>query len=168
MTAEDYQDWAGNAPESVGLVRQASTVQVPSTILPLIAVTGDYSVGGVCTFRVIELAQDTTLNADLLPYESLGKRPDTIDSYLAGVCRAIYSQGSTGVIDALGSDSQVEICFAPGPDATGTIYVYNPWEPLVGPSAGETWTALPTTPDGGLLCAPAQQTGKYFLASQTP
>jgi len=168
MTDQDYQDWLGNSPESAGLVRSASTVQVPSTVLPLIAVTGSYSLGGICTFRVYELAQDVTLNADLLPYESLGNRPDTIDGYLAGVCRGVYNQGSKGVIDELGSDSKVEICFAPGPDATGTIYVYNPWQPAVGPSSGETWTALPTKPDGGLLCAPAQQTGKYFLASLKP
>jgi hypothetical protein len=168
MTDQDYQDWLGNNPESAGLVRQASTVQVPSTVLPLIAVTGAYSVGGVCTFRVLELAQDVSLNADLLPYESLGKRPDGISGYLAGVCRAVYNQGSKGVIDTLGTDSQVQVCFAPGPDATGTIYVYNPWQTAVGPSTGETWTPLPTTPDGGLLCAPAQQTGKYFLASQNP
>ena len=168
MTDQDYQDWLGNNPESAGLVRLASTVRVPSTVLPLIAVTGSYSLGGICTFRVIELAQDVSLKADLLPYESLGKRPDSIDSYLAGVCRAVYTQGSKGVIDELGSDSQVEICFAPGPDAAGTIYVYKPWQTLVGPANPETYTALPTKSEGGLLCAPAQQTGKYFLASQTP
>ncbi len=117
---------------------------------------------------MLELTSGYTLGADLLPYTSLGTRPDTISSYLAGVCRAVYNETGVGTISDLGSNGQVEICFAPGPNTTGTIYVYNPWHTATGPSKGETWTALPTKLDGGLLCAPAQQTGKYFLAATAP
>ncbi len=48
MTDQDYQDWLGNAPEAAGLVRGPSTVQVGSVALPLIPITGSYSVGGIC------------------------------------------------------------------------------------------------------------------------
>jgi FecR protein len=168
MTAQDYQDWFDNSPESASLVRQASTVNVPPATLPLIAVTGSYSVGGVCTFKVIELKEGYGLNADLLPYSSLGTRPDTITSYLAGVCRAVYGDPSGTTIDELGSNGQVEVCFAGGPDMTGTIYEYDPWETTTGPASGETWTPLTTTEEDGLLCAPAQLSAKYFLAETAP
>ena len=168
MTAQDYKDWLGNNPEFASLVRGPSTVSVPSVDLAPVSAAGRYSVGGMCTFRVIQMADGFSLSANLLPYDSLGTRPDTITSYLAGVCRAIYDQSGVGTVDDLGSNGQVQVCFAPGPSATGTIYVYNPWQTATGPSSGETWTPLPTTADGGLLCAPAQQTGKYFLAATTP
>jgi hypothetical protein len=168
MTAQDYQDWLNNSPESASLVRQGSTVTVPPTTLPLIAVTGSYSVGGVCSFKVLELKEGFGLSADLLPYSSLGTRPDSITSYLAGVCRAVYADPSGTTIDALGSNGKVEVCFAGGPDMTGTIYEYDPWNTTTGPSSGETWTPLTTTVEDGLLCAPAQLSAKYFLAQTAP
>ena len=114
------------------------------------------------------MADGYTLTADLLPFESLGTNPPEILSDLAGVCRAIYSETTAGVITDLGAHGQVEVCFASVPNTTDVIYVYNPYQTEVGPASGETYTALDTKPDGGLLCAPAQQTGKYFLAGVKP
>jgi hypothetical protein len=148
---------------------QPGTVNAPPIFVPSIATSGTYSVGGVCTFRVIQpLATGFTLKADLLPFTSLGNNPATIVSDLAGVCRAIYNESGVGVVDSLGTNGQVEVCFASVPNTNGVIYVYNPYQTQTGPANPETYTALPTTSDGGLLCAPAQQTGKYFLANAKP
>lgn len=129
------------------------TVKPPPAVVPPITAPGTYSVGGICTFRVIQLAESISLHADLLPFTTLGKRPESVLTYLAGVCRAIYTQAGTGIIDLSATDGQVEICFAAIPNTTGSIFVYN----------DKTWTALTTTVQDGLACAPAQQTGKYVL-----
>jgi hypothetical protein len=135
----------------------------PGTVKPPPAATTG---GGVCIFRVIQpLASGFSMSQNLMPFTSLGTKPDAISTYLAGVCRAIYTEAGTGVIDNLGSNGQVEICFASVPDTNGVIYVYNPYQTETGPASGETYSALTTKPDGSLLCAPAQQTGKYFLAN---
>lgn len=127
----------------------------PVVVLPITG-PGTYSVGGVCTFRVIELASDVTLHANLLPYATLGIRPQTISGYLAGVCRATYTKIGEGVIDLTESDGRVDVCFAAIPDTTEKLYVYN----------DKTWTALDTTIEGGLACGPAQQSGKYVLVTE--
>jgi len=172
LNLQDTQDWFENNPGAGGpavVISGPGTVKPPAVFVPLVSAPGVYSVGGVCTFRIIKaLENDYTMTADLLPFESLGKQPDEIISYLAGVCRAIYDQSGVGVIPDLGAHGQVEVCFASVPNTKGVIYVYNPYQTEVGPAAGETYTALDTKPDGGLLCAPAQQTGKYFLANQKP
>jgi len=127
----------------------------PVFVLPITG-PGDYAVGGVCTFHVFELSSDVTLHANLLPYATLGIRPQTIAGYLAGVCRAMYTKVGSGVIDLTESDGRVEVCFAAIPDTTGKLYVYN----------DKTWTALDTTTEGGLACGPAQQSGKYVLVTE--
>ncbi len=171
LLARGQMAWAGALPAwNFGAVVQnpaaanaaapdaPGTVKPPPVVAPPISGPGTYSVGGVCTFRVIQLATSITLHADLLPFATLGKQPDNIASYLAGVCRAMYVKVGAGVIDALGSDGEVQICFAAVPNTTGKIYVYN----------DKTWTGLTTTSDNGLECAPAQQTGKYVLVTEKP
>ena len=172
LNLADTQDWLLNNPGAGGPAAPSAgpgTVRPPGVFVPAIGAQGIYSVGGVCTFRIIEaLHTGYSLSADLLPFASLGKNPAEILSDLAGVCRAEYTQTGVGIIDSLGTNGQVEICFASVPNTKGVIYVYNPYQTATGPANPETYTALPTTPDGGLLCAPAQQTGKYFLASVKP
>jgi len=125
--------------------------------------------GGVCIFRVIEpLATGYSMSQNLMLFTSLGVKPDEISNYQAGVCRAIYNESGTGVIPDLGANGQIEVCFASVPGTNGKIFVYNPYDTLTGPASPETYTELTTTPDGSLLCAPAQQTGKYFLANVKP
>jgi hypothetical protein len=162
---------AGSLPASIfgGVLRSPAASGAaapnldPGTVKPPPAATTG---GGVCIFRVIQpLESGFSLAQNLMPFNSLGNKPDEIVSYLAGVCRAIYSQTGVGVIDDLGSHGQVQICFASVPNTNGVIYIYNPYQTETGPASGETYTALTTTPDGSLLCAPAQQTGKYFLAN---
>ena len=161
--------WAGNLPSASGVVPQSQglpaaenaaaepgSVRPPPVVVPPIQTPGTYSVGGVCTFRVIEIANNVALHADLLPFATLGKRPPNIASYLAGVCRAIYTKVGAGVIDLGPTDGQVEVCFAAVPDTTSKIYVYN----------DKTWTALDTTVQDGLACAPAQQSGKYAMVTE--
>jgi hypothetical protein len=140
------------------------TVNPPPVVVG-IAAPGTFAVGGVCTFHVIRMDPGYSISADLLPFASLGTQPDTIQNYLAGVCRAIYTEAGKGTIDSLGTHGEVQICFASVPDTNGVNYLYNPWQTLTGPASGETYTALTTTADGSLLCAPAQDTGKYFLAN---
>ena len=183
LLAQSQMAWAGGLPASIfsGAAQNPSTsglavppsdpgtVKPPPVVLPPIVAPGTYSVGGVCTFRIIEaLHTGYSLSADLLPFASLGKNPAEILSDLAGVCRAEYTQTGVGIIDNLGTNGQVEVCFASVPNTKGVIYVYNPYQTETGPANPETYTALPTKPDCGLLCAPAQQTGKYFLASVKP
>jgi len=146
---------AGGPEGAAGALSLPGTVKPPPVAAPPVTSPGTYSVGGVCTFRVIQLSTDITLNADLLPYSSLATQPDNISSYQAGVCRANYDKVGVGVTDIAAPDS-VQVCFAGVPNTTGKIYVYN----------DKTWAALATTADGGLLCAPAQQTGKYVLVTE--
>jgi hypothetical protein len=172
INLQDTQDWYDNNPGAGGPVApstQAGTVKTPGITVPGIGAPGVYSVGGVCTFRIIQaLDEGYSLTADLLPFESLGKNPPEILSDLAGVCRAIYEETTAGIIKDLGTHGQVEVCFAPVPNTKGVIYVYNPYQTEVGPAQGETYTPLDTKSEDGLLCAPSQQTGKYFLASVKP
>jgi len=171
LNLQDIQDWFNNNPGAGGPSVPSGgpgTVETPREYVRP-GGPGVYSVGGVCTFRIIEaLDEGYSLTADLLPFESLGTNPPEILSDLAGVCRGIYEETSAGIIPDLGTHGQVEVCFAPVPNTKDVIYVYNPYQTDVGPAQGETYTPLDTKPDDGLLCAPAQQTGKYFLASVKP
>ena len=137
--------------------RDAGTVKPPPVVVPPVNAPGTYSVGGVCTFIVTEMADAVSLHANLLPYATLGQRPDNISSYVAGVCQATFVKSGVGLTDLAAADGVVKVCFATVPNTTTKIYVYD----------NKTWTALETTVDGGLTCAPAQQTGKYVLVIES-
>lgn len=138
---------------------QPGTVKPPPVVVPPVTGPGTYSVGGICTFRVITLAGTISLHADVLPFSTLGTKPENIAGYVAGVCRATYVEKTAGVMDVVGaSDGQIEVCFAAIPNTTVKIYVYV--------DKTKTWTALETTVQNGLACAPAQRTGKYVLVTE--
>ena len=169
LLASSRMAWASNSPtgNNGGLQAQGplgmaqddqdpGSVRPPPVVLPPIQAPGIYSVGGVCTFQVTSMADKVTLQADLLAFTSLGDKPQSIASYLAGVCRATYAKDGVGMADLAAADGTVVICFAAVPNVTGKIYVYD----------DTTWTALDTTLQSGLYCAPATKSAKYVLVTE--
>ena len=131
------------------------TVRPPPVVAPPISVPGTYSVGGVCTVKVISMAPDVTLHTVLLPLNSVGEKPQEVERFLAGVCQVNYVKAGAGLTDLTATDGVVQICFAAIPNTTDKIYVY----------ADNTWTALETTVADGLACASATKSGRYVLTS---
>jgi hypothetical protein len=137
--------------------REPGTVKPPPVVVPRVRAPGTYSVGGVCTLIVTAMADTVQMSANLLPYTTLGQQPATISAYLAGVCRVTYVKAGVGVINLAAGDGTVKVCFASVPNVATTIFFYD----------DKTWTALQTTVEDGLTCAPAQKSGKYVLATKS-
>lgn len=168
--ARNQMAWAGDLPvqnqsgpaqnqERAGLAdlnAQPGTVKPPPAVVPPITSPGTYSVGGICTLQVEQLADTVSLHALLLPFSTLHNKPDEIERYLAGVCSLNYVKSGKGLTDLAPEDGAVKICFAAIPNVTNKIFVYD----------DHTWTALDTTVENGLACATASKTGKYVLSSQ--
>ncbi len=132
------------------------TVKPPPVVVPPINAPGTYSAGGVCTVIVESIAQPMSLHVNLLPFSTVQDRPKETDRYRAGVCQLVFVKSGKGVTDVTPADAVVKICFAAIPNETDKIWVYV-WET-------KTWTALETTVQNGLACAPATLTGRYVLA----
>lgn len=132
------------------------TVKPPPVVVPPINAPGNYSVGGVCTLLVKQLASDVDLHANLLPFNVLKSKPTNDTRYLAGVCNLDYHLSGKPLAELTSEEGTVQICFAQVPNSTSKIYVFD----------GETWTALDTTLNNGLECALAAKTGKYVLVTQ--
>jgi hypothetical protein len=154
--ADQSQVAAQNANPNPG------TVKPPPVVVPPITKTGTYAVGGVCTIIVEQLADTTSLHAQLLPFDVLKARPDGTSRYLAGVCDLTYHISGKLVSNITSTDGTVQVCFAALPNITSKIYVYD--------VKSSTWTALDTTlsSDNLLECAVASQTGRYVLAATQP
>lgn len=136
------------------------TVKPPPVVVPPITKPGTYSVGGVCTLYVEQLAENVNLYAKLLPFDVLNKRPDNISRYLAGVCDLTYHVSGKPAANLTPDEGTVKICFAALPKIKSKIYVYD----------NKAWTALDTTLDETtkLECAVASKTGRYILAASQP
>ena len=164
--------WAGNAPvvnnaaghgQNQPIVQQdvnadPGSVKPPPVVAPPITKAGTYPVGGVATLYVDQIADNVSIHAKLLPFAVLEGLPPGTSRYLAGVVDLTFRVDGKPVADVTSGQASVQICFAALPNITGKIYVY----------ANNTWTALDTTLENGLVCAPASQTGQYVMAEPNP
>jgi hypothetical protein len=155
--AEPKAQAVQSRPQSGGLFTdiEPGSVKPPPVVVPPVTGPGTYSVGGVCTVQVAQLASSVTLHAVLVPFSTLGKHPQDVGRYLAGVCQLNYTKAGAGITDLAPADGSVTVCFAALPNTTTKIYVFD----------GKTWTALTTTLNNGLECAAASKTGRYVLAA---
>lgn len=164
--------WAGNAPvannaavqgQNQPIVQQdvnadPGSVKPPPVVAPPITKAGTYPVGGVATLNVNLIAANVSIDAKLLPLAALKNSPDNTSRILAGVVDLTFRVDGKPVADVTSGQASAQICFAALPNITAKIYVY----------ANNTWTALDTTLENGLVCAPASQTGQYVMAEPNP
>ncbi len=171
ILARNHIAWAGNsntqnrkvAPQGLdqsGLEvnTEPGSVKPPPVVLPVVPRKGGTSIGGICTVYVDALANDISLSAELLGFDSLDERPQDNARYLAGVCSLTYHKASQSIADLAPADGNVRICFAALPKLEGKICVYDE----------QGWTILGTSLEKLTNCAPANKTGKYILMTTLP
>jgi hypothetical protein len=126
---------------------------------------GIYSVGGVATFTVNDLAPGYCLEAFLHNKNyAIGRIPDGAGNILAHVTfLRVFYQGQF-TYDVPPEDGDIKICFAVPPGKQAEIYFYDHYAARFGKGTGQpAWEPLPTTLENGLACAPAQTSGAYAL-----
>lgn len=132
--------------------KPCGTVKPPPKKI-LIPVTGEYSVGGLCTLSVSIIDPNVVLDASV---KSLA--PSQLPEDLQNVRDACLLQYSrvNGSIDELTPDlGTTTICFAGVPGEDVTVYFFNLQVP------DSTWMPLETTLEGGRACAAASHSGFY-------
>jgi hypothetical protein len=176
MAAQGETVWAGSTAGSPAAVlagamdpapafgnAAAGTVQPPSNSI-FITENGRYSVGGICTLQVTDLADGYGFKAYTINRNQLGPLPDEAIRILSGTCFIQYYELDPRIaLSQLPADAgNVTVCFAHiPPNKLGQIYSYN----LV----GRTWSPLATfveriTPSNrNIACASALQSQAYAL-----
>lgn len=177
--AKDQVAWAGPTDElapasmSRGAAAPALDKPDPGSVKPpppeiKICEEGVYSVGGVATLQVEELAPGYCLEAFLHNKNfALGRIPQGAGRILANVTFLRVFYLGKFVYEVPPEDGQVEICFAMPPGTQAQVYFYNHYGPRFGQGSGQpAWEPLPTSVKAGLACAPAQTSGAYALIGQ--
>ena len=169
LLAQDQVAWAGPAAET----EQSAGVQnvsplpfthhgKPGTVKPpprkvFICKDGVYSVGGVATLKVFDLARHYCIRAFLLQHGfSFARIPEGAGRILADVTfvQVYYRDSAIGRLPT--KDGNVVICYAIPPGKEAKIY-YLEMNWLA------SWRRLHTTVKNGVACAPAQGSGAYAL-----
>jgi len=137
-------------PEPASRSSNRGTVKPPPAAL-IIRRAGNFSAGGFCLIRVEFLSPEFLIEVERSYYSGFGQPlPEGI--FLSAVCHLQYHTSVGQHLAEIPLDQgSVQICFADIPFRSGDIFVYSP--PL--------WTALPTTTDNLLACAPANWSGFY-------
>jgi hypothetical protein len=136
----------------------------------VISKSGSYGMGGICALEVFYKVENLSDNLwEEFPVEDnlIVTFPDNGDVLFFPGCHVLHYELSE-VQKLMGIEKgEWKICFAAAPGKTMTIYYY---ESMVHAdehgSITPPWTALPTTTENGLACAPAQNTGVYVPAGQ--
>lgn len=136
----------------------------------VITQSGAYAMGGICTLDVYYKVDNLSDNLwQEFPIEDnvIVSFPENNDILFFPGCHVLHYE-LTEVQKYMGPEKGTwKICFAAAPDKTMTIYFY---ESLLHVDNHENitppWTALPTTVENGLACAPAEYTGVYVPAGQ--
>lgn len=126
----------------------------------LIPLTGDYSIGGLCTLSIVVKDPEVQLEASViapLPHEL----PEKVKDVTQG-CLLEYSDSNERINKLLAVAGSTTICFAAFPGKQATIYYYNNY------SLQSEWVSLETTADVGKACAPASESGVYVVTITKP
>jgi len=173
--------WAGPvAIEQQSVESQAETLdnlakpgKCKGTVCPppdsiTVCANGTYSVGGVSTLKITELAPDYCLEAFLHNKAiALGRIPDGAGQVLANATFLKVYHHSRFVYGIPAVDGKVEICYAVPPGMQASIYFLDHYGPRFGVRTGQpSWQPLQTTVTNGVACAPAQTSGVYALIGQ--
>ncbi len=169
------QDIETKTPAVAGGPSDSSLEGVGSVLAPsskiIVTESGAYSVGGICTFRVIYHEEYQT--NDVHVADSLDHDKDPIDDYdytenedfpenegmlyYPGCHVLHYDKGEMTHWEKGVDQGDWEICFSALPGKEMTIYYY------LGDleNQGSSWESLETTVENGEACAPAFFTGVY-------
>jgi hypothetical protein len=176
ILARNNVAWAGPAAEAKQsvLAQDQSSVSLgkpdPGTVKPppaelTVCEDGVYSVGGVSTLEVIDLAPGYCLAAFLRNHAfALGRIPDGAGEVLAHITfLRVFFHGRL-VYELPVEDGNVQICYAVPPDKQAQIYFFDFYGPRFGERTGQpSWEPLETTVEDGIACAAAQTSGAYAL-----
>lgn len=155
----------------IGLYRTgiASAIK-PGTVKPppgevTTCENGIYSVGGVSTLEVTDLAPGYCIVAFLRNHAfALGRIPDGAGKILARITFVRVFYHGMLLPEVAAGDGEVQICYAIPPGKNAQIYFFDFYGPRFGERTGQpAWELLETTIDGGLACASAETTGAYAL-----
>jgi hypothetical protein len=147
-------------PKNKDKKRCRGTVKPPPKDV-IIPVTGQYSVGGLCTLNVEWTDPAITLNATLV--EPLpGELPKSLHKARQGCLLTYYRSGQV-IPELEPASGTAAICFAATPAQQMLVYFYD-WY-----SADPIWAPLPDTTalPNGIICGPANASGVY-IATFTP
>jgi hypothetical protein len=137
--------------ESQGGGRRGSVVVPPSVVI--IEGSGTYSAGGVCSAIVDYHVSGLTDNLHVqFPTEDTKNIPFPENEdllYLPG-CHLLHYRDAQVKQTMTREEGEWEICFAAIPGKEMTIYYYRDDDTDINPP----WTALETTTENGLACAP--------------
>lgn len=174
--------WAGSTgelkqsglAEGQPLVSAAKPEPCKGTVCPppdkiKICDDGKYSIGGVSTLEVTELAPEYCLEAFLHNKAiAIGRIPDGAGQVLANATFVQVYHHSKFVYNIPNADGTVKICYAVPPGTQqANIYFFDFYGPRFGERTGQpAWELLDTTVSGGIACAPAQTSGVYALIGQ--
>jgi hypothetical protein len=149
---------------------QAGTVLAPAVSETGISRSGTYSVGGICSERIVYGTNNLSDSLVVeLPVEDnqVVSFPNNGDLLYFPGCHALHYERSLVQKQMANTQGVWEICFAAHPDVKMTVYYY---ESLVhSDEQGNIvppWHALPTTTKDGMACAPSMETGVYVPAGQ--
>lgn len=176
LLARNNTAWARTADQAgqSGLEQEQSSDSLgnpkPGTVKPppaelTICGEGIYSVGGVSTLEVTDLAPGYCLEAFLRNHAfALGRIPDGSGKVLAQITFLRVFYHSTLVSELPTEDGKVQICYAVPPGKNAKIYFFNFYGARFGERTGQpAWELLETTVENNIACAAAQTTGAYGL-----
>lgn len=136
----------------------------------VITQSGAYAMGGICTLDIFYKVENLSDNLwQEFPVEDnvIITFPENGDQLFFPGCHVLHYELSEGQVHMGAEKGTWTICFAAAPDKQMTIYFY---ESLIHVDEHENmtppWTALPTTTENGLACAPAEYTGVYVPAGK--
>ena len=141
------------------------TVQPPPTDIE-VCTAGVYSLGGVSTLEVNQLAPDYCVHAFLWNHGfAIGRIPGGAGNILAEVTfvEFFYQGNLVYSYDVPGQTDSIQVCYNTfGRDAQ--IYFFDFYGPRFGQRTGQpAWVPLETTIEDGIACAVAQTSGAYAL-----
>jgi SdrD B-like protein len=152
---------------TASLQAEAGTVQPPPNEIN-VCVPGNYSLGGVSTLTVNQLATGYCLHAFLWNHSfALGRIPGGAGRILSAVTFVEYFYQGTFVYqyDVPGETDSIQVCYAVPTGMQAQIYFFDHYGPRFGhPHQGQpSWMPLQTTIQNGIACAVAQTSGAYAL-----
>ena len=126
---------------------------------------GLYSLGGVSTLEIKDLARGYCLVADLWNHAFSPRTfPEDVGKALARITLLRVFYHGELVEELPTKDGTVQICYAVPPKKEGQLYFLDFYAENFGrPSDQAVWVPVETTVEGGMACAAAQLSGAYAL-----
>lgn len=161
---------------TTGMYSPTAPIQAePGTVRPppvniTVCVPGVYSLGGISTLQINQLAPNYCLHAFLRRHGfALGRIPAGVGSILSEVTfvEVFYQNTFVYRYDVPGETNSIQVCYSVPGGKQAQIYFFDHYGPRFGqPPAGQpAWQPLPTTidPETETACAVAQTSGAYAL-----